>query len=154
MKIIEIKEDVKIVQEDFNVILEKGDRIRVLKENVFGIQDFEKIMPGSHVNFESAVVKVVFNGKKDEFRLVNPTIFSRKTFFEIDGYDSLSRKSVVFSINKRGLTISQKGNAFKFEGVHSYIYGDEYIGFVLKAGENTKISSTYLTMQSYSKDWF
>lgn len=32
MKVIEIKEDVRIVQEDKITILEKGDKIRVLKE--------------------------------------------------------------------------------------------------------------------------
>lgn len=154
MGVIEIKEDVKIVQKDKIVILEKGDRIQILKENSFTSQDFERIMSGEFVSFDSAVMKVVFNGEETRFRLVNPTIFNRRTFFEIEGFDSLSRKNVTYSVNKQGLTISQRDNAFKFEGVYSHIYGDEYIGFVLKAGSETKISSPYLTIQSYSKDWF
>lgn len=34
MKIIEIKENVKIVQSDYDVILEKDDKVRVLKESL------------------------------------------------------------------------------------------------------------------------
>lgn len=34
MKIIEIKEDVKIKQEDRDIILEKGDKIKIIKEQL------------------------------------------------------------------------------------------------------------------------
>lgn len=61
MKIIEIKEDVKIVQDDKIVVLEKGDKVRVLQSLDEKEYILDKITYESLIQFYSEIVDNIPN---------------------------------------------------------------------------------------------
>lgn len=92
MKIIDIQEEVKIDQGDQVIILEKGDRIRVLENSEVGHFIFDEIERGMRVQYafikvNDSILSYLTNGEYDRVPSFEDILYSgrRITPQDLDG---------------------------------------------------------------------
>jgi hypothetical protein len=83
-KIIEIKEEIAIEQDDKKIILEKGDKIEILKDNFQEEIDINKIVKDAHLG--SDVYSLVNRGN----RLIPKNVYSKFTKESWNPIDAMS----------------------------------------------------------------
>jgi hypothetical protein len=114
-EIVEIQEEVRILQDDQEIILEKGDKIQILKENNF---DLENLIDQTISSMEGYYVGSP-RGETTEFILDKPFIQIKRDTYEFCGLDKISHRNIAFPITKKSIEIKSVDHGFyKIKGNH------------------------------------